>query len=555
METSTRVSDSTTGAGETLAASRQPQTYTRKATGLVREVRLADMFAFNGAAATPVAALLAIVVFAILASFPGANLVLDIVLAGVLLPFIWVTFSLMSAAMPGQGGDYLYGSRVLHPVVGLFSNLATYSGALLSVGLTSFFFVNIGLAPTLNGVGVIARSKGWLDAATTVSSHGWTLLISGFVLVLISVLSLAGTKIIARTMAWGYYLALAGVLVSLLVLLFTSRHHFVTTINNVSRPYTHTRNTYAATVSAGAKTLAYPNRSGYSTTATLGALFLAVINVTATFYGVFLAGEMKGGGKRSRQLIAQAGSGYFQLLVMLIGVLILTHTAGYNFMDSASNGNYGAPAPPYFTFFASAVIGSPVVALLIGLSFMAAIPPWIYGNLGLCQRVPFALALDGILPKKVGEVNRRTHTPVVAIVISMILGLGCLVYAVFAKSFIQVLAYTAVPAVVPFVIVGFAAAVMKWRRPELYHGSSADWRIRGVPVLPLAGAGCSALGVFLFSLVVRFHSNVGIVHAWSEWLLIGGIAVVALTIYLSAKITRRRQGVDISLAYRTLPID
>lgn len=155
----TKTSGGSATAGTSFASASEPQSYTRKDTGLVWEVRPADMFAFNASAATPVSIVLAIVVFAIFSSFPGANVILDFVLAAVLLPFIWITFSLMSAAMPGVGSDYLYGSRVLHPILGLFSNLCTYAGAILSVGLVAFLFVSVGIGPTLAAVGVIAHSQ------------------------------------------------------------------------------------------------------------------------------------------------------------------------------------------------------------------------------------------------------------------------------------------------------------------------------------------------------------------------------------------------------------
>lgn len=533
-----------------------PQIYTRKATGLVREVRLADMFAFNASAMAPVGWALAVVVFVVFAAFPGANLILDLVICAVLLPLVWVTFSLMAAAMPGIGGDYLYGSRILHPVVGIFSNLCTYVGALLSVALVAVLFNQIGVVPMLTTVGVIGHSSAWIQAGHDLSTRGWSLGLGALLVIALSALSIIGTKAVARAMAWAYFVALGGVIVSLLVLLFTSHQHFVSSINHLSTPFTHTGNTYNATIAAGSKAgLIYPDKGGYSGANTLGALFPLILGMNATFYGIFLAGEMKGAGKRSRQLVAQTGAGYFQLILIFLGVLIIIHAAGYNFIAAASNGGYGVPTSPYFTFFASAIIGSPVVALLLEVVFMLAFPVVLYANLGVCQRVPFALAFDGLLPKKVAKVNERTHAPVVAIVITAILCLAFTAYAAYAKSFIQVIAYTGVTGLMIFVVVGFCAAIIRLRRPQLYDGSPAEWRLGRVHVLPVVGGGCCLLGVFLYYLLFRFHTVLAIPQVWAAIAVLAGIAALAVGMYAGAKIAQRRSGVDIDLAYRTIPSD
>jgi amino acid transporter len=450
------------GAVRDIGSGSPPATYTRKATGLVREVRLADMFAFNASAMSPLSGILSLSVFVVFASFPGSNLYLDLAICAVVLPLVWVTFSLMSSAMPGVGGDYLYGSRILHPVLGLFSNLCTYGGALLSVALVAVLFNEIGLVPLLSTVGVVAHSQGWIDAATRLNTHGWTFAFGAVLVVLASVLSVVGTKFVARAMAWAYFAALGGGIIALLILLVTSRHHFVSTINDVSAPYTRTPDTYSATITAGQTAgLVYPNAGGYSGASTLGALFPLILGMNATFYGIFLAGEMKGAGKRSRQLFAQAGSGYFQLVLVVVGVLIFMHVAGYNFVAAASNGSYGVPTSPFFTFFASAITGSPVVALVLEALFLLAFAPWLYANLAMCQRVPFALAFDGLLPKRVAAVNERTHAPMFAIVATAVLSLVCTAYAAYASSFIQVVAYTGVTGLMVFVTVGLCAATIR----------------------------------------------------------------------------------------------
>ncbi|MDX6552064.1 MAG: hypothetical protein QOH74_552, partial [Gaiellales bacterium] len=97
--------------------------FTRKATGLVRDLSLLDMITYNASVATPLGVALAIALFYVFAIFPGANIVVALLLGLVGILFPIVTFALLSSAMPRVGGDYAFISRIMHPSLALASNL------------------------------------------------------------------------------------------------------------------------------------------------------------------------------------------------------------------------------------------------------------------------------------------------------------------------------------------------------------------------------------------------------------------------------------------------
>src|ERR1700722_722151 len=92
------------------SASTTSSGYARKATGLVREISLVDMLAFNAAGPGGIVISLLTGLFYVFAAFPGGNLVLGLVIALLLVGFIWVTFALVGSVFPRVGGDYLYAS-------------------------------------------------------------------------------------------------------------------------------------------------------------------------------------------------------------------------------------------------------------------------------------------------------------------------------------------------------------------------------------------------------------------------------------------------------------
>jgi APA family basic amino acid/polyamine antiporter len=532
------------------AATPVGQTFARQATGLVREVRLLDMVAYNASASTPAGIVMAIGIFSIFLAFPGANVLLCMGISALLLPFVWVAFSLLAATMPGFGGDYLFGSRILHPVAGLFSNVCTYLGALLSLGLVGLVWVQFGLVAELGIIGSVTGNEWWTNLATDLSTKWWTFGLSALLLLAISLLAIRGTKSIARTMAVAYYVSLAGAFVAVLILLFTSHGHFVSTINDIGGP-----TAYDDTLKAGAEGgLVYPSDSGFSGHNTLGAMYLVLLTLNAVWYGIFLSGEMKGGGRRGRQLVAQLGTGYGQLLFVFIGIAAFIHATGSSFAIAASNGFFPVPVAPYFNYFASVISGSAFVAVILGFAFLFALPAWMYGNLAMCQRAPFAWAFDGLLPRAVARVNPRTHTPVNAIIVTFVLGLGAIALASFSTNFLQFLAYAGVTGLGTFVMCGIFAMLLP-NRPAIFNNSPADWQVGGVNVIRIAGVGLFLIGLFMIWLLLEFHTNLGVTHLWIPGLTVLGEIIFAIGLYYGARAIQRRRGVDIDLAYRSLPVD
>ena len=58
--------------------------------------------------------------------------------------------------------------------------------------------------------------------------------------------------------------------------------------------------------------------------------------------------------------------------------------------------------------------------------------------------------------------------------------------------------------------VRLSAAVLKWRRPEIYRGSPAQWEPGGIPVLPILGIGCTALACFAIGLDFAFRKQLAV---------------------------------------------
>ena len=108
------------------------------------------------------------------------------------------------------------------------------------------------------------------------------------------------------------------------------------------------------------------------------------------------------------------------------------------------------------------------------------------------------------------------------------------------------------PASLPATI--FAATILPWRRRDIYSSSPiAQFTIAGVPGITIAGL---LTGAFLvYNLVQWWTQAVYGVNNQQSALYMLGMYVLAILIYVVARIVRRRQGIDLARIHAEIPVD
>ena len=127
--------------------------YVRQSSGLVREASVLDAIIFNAVFSAPVGATLAFGILYALGLFPGADIVLALVIAFVVNIPVCIMMSMMASAMPRTGGDYVWISRILHPAVAVFSNFSAAVSALIGAAFWARSFAVLALGPALAVLG------------------------------------------------------------------------------------------------------------------------------------------------------------------------------------------------------------------------------------------------------------------------------------------------------------------------------------------------------------------------------------------------------------------
>lgn len=86
---------------------------------------------------------------------------------------------------------------------------------------------------------------------------------------------------------------------------------------------------------------------------------------------------------------------------------------------------------------------------------------------------------------------------------------------------------------------------------QIFERSTIQWRIAGIPLLTIAGA--LSLAFWVISLYFNFTTPVlGASSATMRWFVIGCLVVPCFW-FVGNALYRRRQGVDVSLAFAELP--
>ncbi|HEX8928670.1 MAG TPA: hypothetical protein VGA45_07150, partial [Actinomycetota bacterium] len=150
----------------------------------------------------------------------------------------------------------------------------------------------------------------------------------------------------------------------------------------------------------------------------------------------------------------------------------------------------------------------------------------------------------------------RLHTLVVAIGLSTagsVVFMWLIVYKSIALlSLIEAL-------LVAWGVAMAVAVVFPSRRRGFYDASPVRWTVGGVPVMSIAG-GVAALffvyvGYLLWNDPIAAGPMFTLHHLSREFWIVLGIVLFGVVWFAGTKLYRRRQGIDIDLAFRQIPIE
>ncbi len=526
--------------------------FIRQTSGLVRELGIP---AATGISLASVAVVNTFINFnAGLTDFAKADMYLPLVAAAIIWLVAMFAYRYLLRAVPRAGGEYVYLSRIVSPVVGSMAGLG------IAVVFTYVLSTNAHFAAQftpfmLSGLGAAFHSTAIANAGNHLTSNIAIAWLSIIVMLIVAALSLFSVKVVARIIFGLIILQVVAFVVLIGMLAFNSHADFV----NALASYSHHPGAYQAII-AGGKTNGVV--FGTSIAAAVAIIPFMVLNYNGVLYSYYVGGELR---RPGRTYLYASAISIGVLVVLWVGVwALLRARAGLTFMQAQANlGVLNPTAYGKITSLSSVSGGlgygmvlssDPITKILFATAVPLAEIAVNLAFLTVTTRVLFAQAFDRLLPVRVAKVGDRNHAPNVAIAIVLVIGCGFC----FLTSLVNLGSIVALQSLFFALILlagGVAALMLPLRRADLLDlsGVAESERSRFLRKVTVVGAATTILALFtVYELVA--HSSVYGKFSVESIITLVIVLGSGPVIYLIARAVRRqRNSLDLAMAMHELP--
>jgi len=526
--------------------------YVRKSSGLVRELGTREAFALNMAGVN-LAGGIGFFFFIILAGFPGTDLTWPIVISLAGAAVLSAAYSQLAATMPRSGADFVYLSRIFNPAIGAAAGVALFAFLMLNLAVNATELANTYIPSVFQTLGEVFHSHGLTTFAADLGHKGPTIAVAAVILVGVATLMSRHVGLIARVMFGGFVVAFLATLVIIIEFAVHGHGAFVRGFD-----------AHAGRSHAYAQILAAAHHSRVAT----GVHWSAVLSSLALVFGLYLGATYANinGGELRRAARTFRMSTFLSLgisfVLVLLAWLTLRGMAGLSFLqsssylsanDSALYGKLAGNVTSYVPSYLLVVAGDPVSKIFVTLGYAVGQFTIVIVCALAASRLLFALAFDRVLPTRVADVRAKSHIPVNAIAIVVLLGAG-LIYLTIETTVLTATrnSYLMVSAV--FALSSLAAALTPLRRRDLYQRSPKmlGRDILGVPAVTWLGT-LSALFWIYATYAGATKTQVSGGYSTSSVIVLACMSLGGAACYLVSKYNMRRRGLDLSMAMQELP--
>jgi basic amino acid/polyamine antiporter, APA family len=541
-------------AAEALGEER-PALFLRKATGLVRGWSVRDSLIYACLATNFVT--LGIYEFTFAGpAFPKGQLITSVIISGVWVSFLVIAYTGLIVTIPRAGGDYVWQTRILG------------SGLGFVMAATGWWFILWLWAPIYGNIlSVQLFEPVWATLKWTWPAGGaaWFGTNNGIFVVTLITIALAGVLVsigmagYAKIQRWCFIGGLIGFAVVVVLLLVNSHTAFINSFNLEAHKLFGVSNAYHATNIAAAK-------AGYSTSPLgFGPLGPTMLLVPAMMFfilwpnwGATLYGEIRGASDFRRVFSGMFFGLWITVALTVIFLLLIAKTVGWGFYQNLNSLDYnGTPQFsiwPYPFMFAGWLVHNTAfqVVLILVLSL------WFFGWVGTLflssTRVIFAAAFDRVLPDRAAEVSEKRKVPLYSLVLMLLPAVGLSVVYAYSTTFRTYTLDATLVIAVTYLFSAIAVVVLPFRKRELWQASPASKvKVLGVPIVPVSGL--ITIGLLVFNLYEWFSNNLYFVNSTHSRIFMAALYILAIVVYVAARLIRRRQGIDLGLINKEIPVE
>ena len=545
-----------------VLTSEKDTVFIRQATGLVRGFSHLDLFV-QSISIMQIGISTVFTLEAVGTFFPGTNIFALLIIAAVVAIGFAVAWSMMAAAIPRSGGDYVWITRILSraPSVGFMYSLS-YGLAyaiMFNMGFQVWLFTNGILSPTFAGMGLVYNNSALTNLGNWMAS-GNGLFVTGLILIALAIGTVSfGTRRSSRIINYLFFFSLL-ITVLWIILGFAFRAPTFKAAYDAQFGTGQYENVFSLAQKSGFSGFTF----NLSTTLLVG-FSIGYFSTYSNFqYPLWASGEIK--------KVQKVLSPYVISIVLTAILFVGLFAALYNLMganwvgamsvaasSSSTAGSLPFSVAPTFTFFLTILFKSnPILVFLINAGLVAGSFTWFVVPYIAFSRLILGMSFDRVLPKAFGDVNERFRFPFKALVLSValvILYFSQYAYGLFWNPNLISLStvFSSFAAVAPaaWTVAALVFALFPWLNRDLYERTmpSQFKKKFGLPLITWVGgfvAVTQALATFTY---VTLAAPSPIISFSAVLITMLG----SFVLYYVISAYRKRQGLDLKYVFKEIP--
>ena len=482
--------------------------------------------------------------------YPGGSEVVAVLISVGAALVVAFAYRYWGQIFPRSGGDYVFLSRGFHPGFALGVNFV-YVWILM---VSPAFAMSI-MQPLLSSfAAALASVTGWhflTSLSTWFGTNVGYAVIGSVNLLLAASIGVFGLKRSIRYMKSLFYVGLGAEVILVVALLFS---HTSTFVHHLQAATGHT----VGQIESKAVATGYQH-GGFNLFHTFKVTDWYVTSLFFAALLLYIGGEIKNAARNIRRALVSAV--VFSGIATLIWVVafnnvvptVLQGALAWNSFSAPAYSTVGVPYPHELMAVLWGTSGGGLILTIIAfVGCLAWVTLWTPLVLSFAQRGILAWALDGLTPRWVGRVNERYHTPIPALLIALAMGESFMLWFAFDPG-----TRTIVLLVPLFVGIGLTMLVgtfFPYVRKDLIEQSVvADKKWFGIHRMSiLCGAG-TIIMAFWSWMMWNDHIASG-TDRTPIWVTIGIVAAITIY-YFCLRAYKRREGEDISVTFKRIPIE
>ena len=528
--------------------------FLRKASGLIRTAGLADTFIYN-IGVVSIGLGVGSMLYYGPAFYPQGDLIWGCVIACIAMAMISFGFITWTITLPRSGGIYVFGSRILPPSIALTMSLVEITAWLFYCAIAAYWIVILALAPMFGALNLLTGNEMFLTISQTMLKPWATFLIGAAILILSQIVLSYGMRFYLTVNKWVFILAMASSILMIVTLAVSSREQFMTNLNALVGPSLGVPDAYNAIIASG-KEKGW-GEAGFDLWQTLLVSNWPFLPLIGAAFSIAIGGEIKSVAKS--QTVGMLGAVALATVVWIITVWLAYQVFGFEFLGTAvfnaltANGGLTTPTDPSIALLTGILTLSPLITILTSLGLALWMWMWIPAMHTFAVRAIVAWAFDQVAPAPLATISEKYHTPIVAITVATVVNLIFMALFVFSPWFAKIVILIEAAVLAWSVVLG-AGIFFPYLRPQLYEKSPLYGKtVFGLPIMTV-GCFLGFIAAQFYFWTLFFDPNAA-GHDPTQMMIVAGVFVLGFVFYYVMKMIKRSQGIDVTLAFKEIPIE